>query len=63
MKHHKSRIQPSQQSAADTQPDDRRCVDCGTRGSEQIAELPRPNGPARKVYACSVHAARRRHAR
>ncbi|NEB76003.1 hypothetical protein G3I40_12335 [Streptomyces sp. SID14478] len=39
--------------------EDRRCVDCGTPGREVVAELPRLSGPARAVYACTVHAARR----
>ncbi len=41
---------------------DRRCVDCGLPCTEQVAAIPRLRGGSRAVYACSVHAARRRKA-
>lgn len=41
---------------------DRRCVDCGLPCTEQAATIPRLRGGSRAVYACSVHAARRRKA-
>lgn len=50
---------PAPALAADT---DRRCVDCGLPCTEQVAALPRLRGGHRAVYACSVHAARRRKA-
>ncbi|WP_331763492.1 hypothetical protein [Streptomyces anthocyanicus] len=40
--------------------DDRRCVDCGLLCTEQVAAIPRIRDGTRAVYACSVHAARRR---
>ncbi len=41
---------------------DRRCVDCGLPCTEQVSTIPRLRGGSRTVYACSVHAARRRKA-
>lgn len=42
--------------------EDRRCVDCGLPCTLRVASLPRLQGGTRGVYACSVHAARRRKA-
>ncbi|TVZ84746.1 hypothetical protein [Streptomyces sp. BK340] len=42
--------------------DDRRCVDCGLSCTEQVTSIPLIGGGTRAVYACSVHAARRRRA-
>ncbi|MFD9824286.1 hypothetical protein [Streptomyces violascens] len=38
---------------------DSRCVDCGEPGTQVVAVLPRPNGNARRILACPVHAAAR----
>lgn len=39
---------------------DRRCVDCGAPGTQEVAVLPRLDGDARRVLACPIHAAARR---
>ncbi|MEV6048708.1 hypothetical protein [Streptomyces xanthochromogenes] len=39
---------------------DGRCVDCGENGTVEVAVLPRPDGTARRVLACTAHAAVRR---
>ncbi|MFI6056315.1 hypothetical protein ACIBCO_40435 [Streptomyces violascens] len=38
---------------------DRRCVDCGAPGTQEVAVLPRLDGNARRVLACPTHAAAR----
>lgn len=48
---------PAPASASDNE---RRCVDCGVPCTEQATSIPRLQGGRRGVYACSVHAARRR---
>ncbi|MEU0949861.1 hypothetical protein ABZ379_45475 [Streptomyces canus] len=45
---------------ASSPPEDRRCVDCGVPCTERVASIRRLQGGTRGVYACSVHAARRR---
>lgn len=45
-------------------PEDRRCVDCGRPDSaDVVAVMPRLKGPDRRVFACPLHATRRRTAR
>jgi hypothetical protein len=53
-------VSPPPPAPAPAADDDRRCVDCGLPCTEQVTSLPRIEGGTRPVYACSVHAARRR---
>ncbi|WP_159047957.1 hypothetical protein [Streptomyces sp. WM6378] len=58
---HRTRRHLSTRAMPDTRTvtPDRRCVDCGAPGTQVVAVLPRPDGNARRVLACPVHAAAR----
>lgn len=52
---------PQRPRPAAAHEEDRRCIDCGIPCTEQVASIPRLHGGTRPVFACSVHAAQRRH--
>lgn len=53
-------LRPAPVTPAPAAPVDRRCLDCGRPGTEQVATLPRVHGAPRPVFASRPHAARHR---